>query len=79
MILIDNYLKIIRSIKKELDLPLIISLQNTVSSREEKNSLYFLPIRTFKNYIFAGICNGNNNEIRYFLNNSNQLFKYIVE
>ena len=75
---IDLYIDKVNKIFNSLDVPKIISLQNTVSSSIDKKSLYFLPIRIFNNYIFAGICNGNNQETRYFLEKLQKKSKYVL-
>jgi len=75
---IEEYVQVIEKIKSLNEGGLIISLQNTVSSLSEKNHLYFLPLRQFKNYLFAGICNGNNQETRYFLERTQDLATHIL-
>lgn len=75
---IDNYIKILSEISLQKNYKIVISLQNTVSSLSEKNQLYFLPIRKYRNYLFGGICNGNNNETRYFLNKAQDLSEFVL-
>ena len=77
MLSIDRYIDLIVSLSNQDKLPLVISLQNTVSSSMDKNSLFFLPIRNFKGYLFTGICNANNDETRYFLEKAQKFAKYI--
>ena len=75
---IDDYISILLKLLDLKDLNLIISLQNTVSSNNDKKSLFFLPIRKIEKYIFSGICNGNNNETLYFLEKIQKYAKYIL-
>ena len=75
---IDNYISILLKLLDLNDSNLIISLQNTVSSDNDKKSLFFLPIRKIEKYIFSGICNGNNNETLYFLEKIQKYAKYIL-
>ena len=56
-----------RKFNKDKSREIVISLQNTVSSDEDKNSIYFLPVRIFQEYIFCGVSNANNDEAVFFL------------
>ena len=75
---INKYINIVRKVVNKKNYPLVISLQNTVSSSPDKQSLYFLPIRVFKNYIFAGICNGNKMENYEFLEKMQFMSTYVL-
>ena len=75
---IDNYINIVKYLSSKDDSEIVLSLQNTVSSKIEKNHLYFLPVRKFNKYLFGGICNGNNEETRYFLKNFQEFARFIL-
>ncbi len=72
-----NYINLVKKFNKDESREIVISLQNTVSSDEDKNSIYFLPVRVFQEYIICGVTNANNDEAIFFLENAQDYAKYI--
>ena len=72
-----NYINFIKKFNKDKSREIVISLQNTVSSDEDKNSIYFLPVRIFQEYIICGVSNANNDEAVFFLEKAQDYAKYI--
>ena len=62
---INKYISVLKKVKI-IKLSSCYFISKYVSTSPDKQSLYFLPIRVFKDYIFAGICNGNKRIIMSF-------------
>ena len=74
-----NYINLVKKFNKDKSRKIVISLQNTVSSDEDKNSIYFLPVRIFQEYIICGVSNANNDEAIFFLEKAQDNAKYILD